>query len=148
MTDKVKTPDGLPDLSKAEVEKAKHDGAVEYIKDGVAGTMASDTGTTGDADAAAEAQAKRVRADLNTTPLEPLLNLGLDAFKDTVSEDADKPIDEDSIRGLLALERNGRNRTDYVRALMKRLDVKSPYEVTHGGPGYTNDVSNVTVVTE
>jgi hypothetical protein len=46
---------------------------------------------------------------------------------------------EEKVYGLLALERNGQNRTPYVQAAMKRLGLKAS-ELPGGGPGYTNDV--------
>jgi hypothetical protein len=47
---------------------------------------------------------------------------------------------EEKAAGLLSLERAGRNRTPYVRSLMKRLKIDHPGEVTNAGPGYTNDI--------
>lgn len=105
-------------------------------------------GLPGDMDAAAEAQRKRLPADVNTTPLEPYLALGADELTAAIDPKADKPIDENSVKGILALERNGPNRTPHVQALCKRLGVKSPLEVYHGGPPWTNDVSNITKLGE
>jgi len=78
----------------------------------------------------------------------PLIDLGLDAFKDAIAEDADNAIPESKVAGLLELERSGKNRTEYVNALCKRLGVKSPLEVTGAGPSHTNDVTPVSVVPE
>lgn len=76
----------------------------------------------------------------------PLLDLGLEEFEKAIKEGADDPVPEEKVAGLLELERSGKNRTDYVQALCKRLGVKSPYEVTAAGPGYTNDVAATTAV--
>lgn len=75
---------------------------------------------------------------------EPLLSLGVDEFKARIAENSDAPVPEEKVAGLLELERSGQNRTDYVQAMCKRLKVKSPYEVTNAGPGYTNDTTPVT----
>lgn len=146
MADETNTPAGVPDLSAKEVAEAQKQGAKDYIADGTAAAMAADTGTSADMADVAEAQAKRMRPDLNTTFLAHYLDLGIDAFKDALDPKADPMIADDEVKGILALERNGPNRTPYVHALCKRLGVKSPYEVYHGGPGYTNDVSSVTAL--
>lgn len=72
----------------------------------------------------------------------PVLDLDPDPFVDAVAE---KPrnspiIPEEKVAGLLSLERAGRNRTPYVKALMDRLEIDHPGEVTSAGPGYTNDI--------
>lgn len=69
------------------------------------------------------------------------LEMGVEEFEKHV---ADTALAEDTVAGLLALERAGQNRTPYVKALCKRLKVKSPYEVTSAGPDYTNDVTPTT----
>lgn len=55
-------------------------------------------------------------------------------------------IPEEKVAGLLILERNGQNRTEYVRLLKKRLGIKDlAKELPQaGGPDYTNDVTKVT----
>lgn len=57
----------------------------------------------------------------------------------------DGPVPEEKVAGLLILERNGRNRTEYVKLLMKRLGIKDlTKELPQaGGPGYTNDTTNL-----
>jgi hypothetical protein len=52
---------------------------------------------------------------------EPLLSLEPDAFEEAVSEKADRVIPEEKVAGLLSLERAGKNRTPYVKAMMDRL---------------------------
>lgn len=140
----VTTPSGV-ELSKSEVEKAQHDGALDYIKEGAKNEMRTDTGTTSDPEKSAQAEALRVAPDLNTTFIAPLLDLPLDTLVKRLSNDkVPDPIDLEHAKGLLALERAGRNRTDWVKALCKRIGVDSPYEVTIAGPGYTNDVHPIT----
>lgn len=79
---------------------------------------------------------------------EGLLDLGVAEFEDRISETPEAPVGaplpEEKVAGLLSLERAGRNRTPYVKALCDRLGVKSPYEVTPAGPGYTNDIHPIT----
>ena len=69
------------------------------------------------------------------------LGLGVDAFKDAIAKDGAIP--EEKVYGLLALERNGQNRTPYVKAMMDRLGLKAD-ELPGGGPAYTNDLTALT----
>lgn len=143
MTDKMKTAAGV-ELSKAEIQEAQKDGALDYIKDGSKLAMATDTGTTGDLDAAAKAESKRVSPSLNTTFIAQLLDLSVDELKKRLTNSkAEGFIDFENAKGLLALERAGKNRTEYVRLLMEVIGVKSPYEVTNSGPSYTNDQTSL-----
>lgn len=75
-----------------------------------------------------------------------IVDLGLEAFKAAVAEDAEPAIPESKVAGLLELERSGKNRTEYVQALCDRLGVKSPLEVTSAGPSHTNDVTQVSAL--
>jgi hypothetical protein len=70
-----------------------------------------------------------------------VIDLDLDAFRNAVGKGGSLP--EEKVAGLLELERSGKNRTEYVKALMARLGVDHPNEVTAAGPGYTNDVSSL-----
>ncbi len=71
-----------------------------------------------------------------------IIDLGFEAFEEAIAE-KDGGLPEEKVAGLLELERSGKNRTDYVRALCARLGVKSPYEVTNAGPDYTNDMTPI-----
>lgn len=75
-----------------------------------------------------------------------LLDLDPEQFADKVAKGG--PVPEEKVAGLLSLERAGKNRTPYVQALMKRLDIDHPGEVTNAGPGYTNDIHPVTKLNE
>ncbi len=135
------------EVSKAELEGAKKEGALDAVKEGAKRAVAVDTGTTADPDDAGKAEEMRVSADFNSTFAAPLLDLPLDALVKRMTNDkVPDPIDFETSKGLLALERSGRNRTDYVKALCGRLGVKSPFEVTSAGPAYTNDTTNVTAL--
>ncbi len=72
-----------------------------------------------------------------------ILDLGVDEFEDRLKSKEGDAIPEEKVYGLLALERNGKNRTPYVKAMMKRLKLKAD-ELPGGGPPYTNDISTIT----
>ncbi len=140
------TPTGAK-LTEKEIKDAQKEGALDYIKEGSANAMATDTGTTGDFEAMAEAESKRIAPDANTTFLAPLLDLSEDDLKRRLTDErADDFIAFEDAKGLLALERAGKNRTSYVRLLCGVLKVDSPYEVTNSGPPYTNDTSNISAL--
>lgn len=140
---KVEVAPGV-EVSKREMEEAHRDGALDAVREGGKAAVLADTGTTGDAEAAAEAQRMRVDPALLSTVIAPLLDLSLDALVERLSNDkVQGHIDFETAKGLLDLERSGKNRTPYVEALMKRLGIKDPRDVTHAGPSYTVDVSNV-----
>lgn len=72
-----------------------------------------------------------------------LLEYGPAEFEKLVNGKLDFKPTETQIHGLLALERNGQNRTPYVKAAMKKLGLKAE-ELPGGGPAYTNDLTNIT----
>lgn len=74
------------------------------------------------------------------------LALGVDAFETLIAAKPGKDesaIPDEKVYGLLALERNGQNRTPYVKAMMKRLKLKAE-DLPGGGPSYTNDLTSIT----
>lgn len=145
-TEKTSPASGV-DLSHTEVERARKEGALEAVKEAGRRAALADTGTQGNTEAMAEAESKRLSPDANTTQIAPLLDLPLTALSPRLSNDkVPDPISVETAKGLLALERAGRNRTDYVKALCERIGVDSPFEVTAAGPAYTNDVSDVTLI--
>lgn len=133
---------GLPKVTGNQIESAQKEGIKEAEKEAAAdsyryatdGNLANDTG------------ARQFTGKDEIMQYAGLIDLGLDEFKDRIDADADEPIPEEKVAGLLELERSGQNRTGYVQAMCKRLGVKSPYEVTNAGPGYTNDTSAITEV--
>jgi hypothetical protein len=145
----ITAPGGI-ELTRSEVADAKHDGALDYVREGGGRALAADTGTTGDANLAAEAALLRVAPDLPTTFLAPLLNLPLEQLSPRLANDkVIDPIDFEQAKGLLALERAGQNRTEYVKALCERIGEEvgrkvHPHEVSPAGPAHTNDVTPVT----
>lgn len=138
----VEANSGLSMPSGGELQKAQEEGALEAAKE--SGKDAYQALTDGALPGAPPARQYIGMDDI--MQWEPILDLGLDAFEARLAEDSDAPVPEEKAAGLLSLERAGRNRTDYVAALCKRLGVTSPYEVTNAGPGYTNDITALSQV--
>jgi len=132
-----KTAAELVGQKKAEV---KDEVATDLAKDAVRQEARASTGTESDAEPTA---ASRYLGSDEIMLWAPLLEMGVDAFEERVAEKHDHVIPEEKVYGLLALERNGQNRTPYVKAMMKRLNLKRE-ELPGGGPDYTNDVTPVT----
>lgn len=130
---------GLPKVSQAEIEKAKKEGALESEKEAAKDSYRYAT----DGNLPSPASGPQYPGSDDIMQWEPLLGLGVEEFKARVAEGADNPVPEEKVAGLLKLERAGQNRTDYVKALMARLKIDSPYEVTDAGPDYTNDATPV-----
>lgn len=145
MTDKTNTEAGVA-LSKKEIEGAKKEGALDYIKEGSTAAMAADTGTTS-YESAGDTERFRVDPALNTTFIAPLLDLDLAELKRRLTtKKEDDAIPFEQAKGLLALERAAKNRTGYVKALCSAIGVDSPYQVTSAGPSYTNDETAVSAL--
>jgi|GEM_PF-1309232 len=83
-------------------------------------------------------------SDAHTNMISGMLALSPEDLAEAIGPKADSPVTEDQVANLLKLERAGQNRTAYVQLLCKHLGVKSPYEVTNAGPGYTNDTTPTT----
>lgn len=124
----------------AETAKAQKRGVADKIAENAGDTYQALT----DGDLPGEPPARQFIGMDDIMGFEPLLDLGVNEFETRIAEEQDNPVPEEKVAGLLSLERAGRNRTPYVQAMCKRLDVKSPYEVTNAGPGYTNDVHPIT----
>lgn len=126
---------GLGSPSLSAVEAARNEGVTEAIKEDAkeAYQFATDGRLPG------EAPARQFVGYDEVQQYAHLLGLGAEAFAAAVAEDAPSPIPEEKVYGLLAMERNGQNRTPYVKAAMARLDLKAN-ELPGGGPSYTNDV--------
>jgi hypothetical protein len=128
---------GLPSLTESEKKAAQKEGLREAAKD-AAKESAKYLANTDHA----EVEPNRYLGKDEIMQHAHIIDLGIDEFKKAVGKGGDLP--ENKVAGLLELERSGKNRTDYVRALCDRLGVKSPYEVTSAGPDYTNDITPVT----
>ena len=146
MTDKsidtIKTDETLPDLPRADVEKAKLDGALDAVREGAkARFKATDgVGVTGDAEAG-------ITPTYDVFHLQDRVDLEPDALKAWLDgKDGSGFVpSQGQVAGLLEVERSGKNRTDVVEVLCKHLGIKTPYEVTDAGPNFTNDVSRSVV---
>jgi hypothetical protein len=128
------------EVSASEIDAARKDGAIEAEKDAAKNSYryATDGNLAGDPDDAP----RQFPGMHDVQQYAPMLSLGINEFEDAVGDKGGVP--EEKVAGLLEMERSGQNRTPYVQALCKRLKVKSPYEVTGAGPGYTNDVHPIT----
>lgn len=126
----------------AQVAKAQAEGVKDAIKESAKDTYQALT----DGNLPGEPPARQFTGMDDIMRFEPLLDLGIPEFENRIAEEPKgaEPIPEEKVAGLLSLERAGRNRTPYVKAMVERLGVKSPYEVTNAGPGYTNDIHPVT----
>jgi hypothetical protein len=134
---------GIAAPSTGDVAKARAEGVTEAIKEDAKASYEYAT----DGQLPGEPPARQFTgADSHTNMISGMLALGPDELEAAVAEDAG--LSEAQVANLLALERNGPNRTLQVKILCDRLGVSSPLEVPHaGGPAYTNDVSNITPVT-
>jgi len=141
MTQEHKQKDGsitkTPELSQAEVTAAEKEGVKEALKKSAETNFITQSATENNDEYAGDRWPDRHEI----MQWSHVIGFGLDEFRDAVKEGAMPNIPEGKIAGLLELERSGQNRTEYVRALCKRLGVKSPTEVTGAGPGHTNDVT-------
>lgn len=131
-------PHPVPELTTAEREAAEKEGVKQAYAESALTNFRTRSATE-----SYESQADRWPDRHEIMPWAGLVDLGLDAFKEAIAEDAKDPIPESKVAGLVEIERSGKNRTEYVKALCDRLGVASPLEVTHAGPGFTNDVTAV-----
>lgn len=132
----IETNSSLKAPSEAEAAAAQREGIRDAIKESAHDTYDALT----DGNLPGEPPARQFTGMDDIMQFEPILDLDPDGFEARVAEDADPALPEEKAAGLLSLERAGRNRTPYVQALMKRLKIDHPGEVTNAGPGYTNDI--------
>lgn len=131
-------PDGMK-LSDAEIAAARKEGAKEDVQE-----IAKDTHRAlTDGVLPGEPQKRQWHGADEIQMYAHNLALGVDAFEEKVKvTNKEDPIPDEKVYGLLALERNGKNRTPYVKAMMKRLKLKAD-ELPGGGPAYTNDLTSI-----
>jgi len=131
-------PEGVQ-LSDSEIAKARKEGAKEDVKE-----IAKDTHRAlTDGVLPGEPPARQWLGSDEIQAWSHNLELGVDAFEEKVAKtNKEDPIPDEKVYGLLALERNGQNRTPYVKAMMKRLKLKAD-ELPGGGPAYTNDLTSI-----
>jgi hypothetical protein len=126
-------------LTEAEQQAARKEGAKQDVKDAAAESHRFLT----DGQNLGEPPARQWTGHDDIMQYAPTLDLSIDAFKERIADKSDAQLPEEKIYGLLALERNGRNRTPYVKSMMTRLKLKAD-ELPGGGPAFTNDVTNIT----
>lgn len=131
-------PEGMA-LSESDLAKARAEGAKEDVKE-----IAKDVHRAlTDGNLPGEPPARQWLGSDEIQPWAHNLELGVDAFEEVVSvSNKEDPIPDEKVYGLLGLERNGQNRTPYVKAMMKRLKLKAD-ELPGGGPSYTNDLTSI-----
>ncbi len=127
---------GIASPSLSAVEKARAEGVTDAIKEQAkdAYTYATDGQLPGD-----PSNVNQYIGHDDIGPWAGNLSLAVEPFEEAIDPKHPVPIPDEKVYGLLALERNGQNRTPYVQAMMKRLGLKSD-QLPGGGPGYTNDV--------
>jgi len=132
-------PEGIQ-LSDADIKKARTEGAKEDVKE-----IAKDTHRAlTDGVLPGEPPARQWLGSDEIQMYAHNLELGVEAFEEKVKvSNKEDPIPDEKVYGLLSLERNGQNRTPYVKAMMKRLKLKAD-ELPGGGPAYTNDLTSIT----
>lgn len=134
-------PDALA-LSDADREKAMQEGAKEDVKEAAKAAHHALT----DGSLPGEPPKVQYLGHDEIQQYAHNLDLGVKEFEALVSakpgkDDASLP--DEKVYGLLTLERNGKNRTPYVKAMMKRLHLKAE-DLPGGGPSYTNDLTSIT----
>lgn len=115
----------------------KDEVATELAKEAVKEEARMSTGTESEVDTSAS----RFLGSDEIMQWEPLLDLAPDAFEDRIAEDAEHPVPENKVYGLLGLELNGKSRTPYVQAMIARLGLKEGDPMPGGGKGYTHDIT-------
>jgi hypothetical protein len=135
---KDNAPEGIA-LTPGEQAEARKEGAKQDVKDAAADTHRYLT----DGNLPGDPPANQYIGHDDIMQWAFILDLGVEEFEKRVKSKGDDAIPEEKAYGLLALERNGQNRTPYVKALMARLGLKAD-ELPGGGPGYTNDVTPTT----
>jgi hypothetical protein len=136
----------FPEPKPAEIKSLRAEGVKEAIKESTKDAyIAGANEGYGD-----DASGERFGGSREVSHLQDLVDLPEDDLADLLDGKGDHVhsgrLSEGQIAGLLEVERSGKNRTNVVRLLCKRLKIKSPYEATAAGPAFTNDTSNITPV--
>lgn len=135
----------FPEPADEDKAKAREQGVLDAIKESTKEAYKSGA-NEGYGD---NGEGPRFNGTMEVAHLEHLVDLPIDKLNDVLNGkgvnpgDNPVPLSENQIAGLLEVERSGKNRTDRVRVLCKRLGIKSPYEATNAGPAYTVDTTNL-----
>lgn len=134
---KDNAPEGLS-ISPAEAKKARHEGALETVKEDAAAARRSLTDGAQPGEPSTDVYAGSDESQQYAYMIED----GPDDFEKRVNG-KDSVVTDVMAAGLLKLERAGQNRTPYVKTLLKKLKLKGSEinKVTSAGPAYTNDMS-------
>lgn len=137
---KDNAPPGLT-VTDAEAKKARHEGALETVKEAAKDARKALTDGAQPGDPVFD---QYLGSD-ESQQYAWMIKDGVDQFEERVNG-KDSPVTDVMAAGLLKLERAGQNRTPYVKTLLKRLGIKGKdiAKVTTAGPSYTNDMSNIT----
>jgi hypothetical protein len=135
--DAVEANSGLNAPSGAQLAQAQAEGVAEAVKESAKDTYHALT----DGNLPGEPVGRQFTGMDEIMQYAGILDLDYDGFAQRVEKGG--PVPEEKVAGLLSLERAGKNRTPYVEALMKRLGVDHPGEVTNAGPGYTTDITSL-----
>lgn len=132
-------PEGIA-LSDAELAEARKEGAKEDAKEAAKDVHRALT----DGALPGDPPSFKYHGHDEIQPWAHNLDVGPDEFEKRIGAKPgdDQYIPDEKVYGLLALERNGQNRTPYVKAAMKRLGLKKD-ELPGGGPAYTNDLTSI-----
>lgn len=137
-----KSEQSAADLVGEKKAEVKEEAATEVAKEAVKDEIMQDTGTKSDAE-----PVEQYHGSDEIMQWSHIVDLGIDAFEKAIDAKADHPIPEEKIAGIYKLERNGKNRTPYVKALRSRLGLKKGEDVPGaGGPDYTNDITQVSAL--
>ncbi len=133
---KLETPEGLPDLSAADVKAAKAEGIKQALAESAKREFAQSNGTE------AEEPPAVIQLTNDAMHLADMLEMQPDDLKKRLlgKDESQIMLKQGTIASLLEMERSGENRTDIVKVLCDVLGIDSPYEVTDAGPAWTNRV--------
>lgn len=130
----------FPEPSKDEILQARADGVKDAIKEST--KDAYKTGAN-EGYGTSESSTKTFEGSKDVSAIQDWVDLDIKELEKRIKGDGERPITEARIVGLLEVERSGKNRTEVVQVLCKRLGIKSPYEATAAGPAYTNDTTSL-----
>lgn len=140
MTKTKDTDSPIPELSDAETRAAQKEGVKEAHKEG-----AKEYARAHDGELPGAPPENQFMGSDEIIRFSHLLDLSVDELERVIAPDTGYGIGEEKVAGLLKLERNGRNRTDYVKVLLDRLPIDHVYDLPGaGGPAYTNDTTPIT----
>lgn len=133
----------LPALSAAELDAARKEGAKEDVKE----TAKDQHRALTDGNLPGAPPQHQFTGSDEIMQYAHLIALPLEELKRVIDPETSYGIPEEKIAGLLKLERNGQNRTDYVKALLDRLPIDHVRDLPGaGGPDYTNDTTPITAL--